>query len=172
VAVAFLASTCARAVAEATRRGSGLVGRRRAASVAGALVVGLAAIFPATALITGYDGHDLSHNRDADRWVRRVYDALPQDAVVISWWSYSTPLWYHRWIDGDRPDVKIIDERNILDDGYGTTDAAIRAFLGRRPVYVVPTDWDVDRLRILFDTEDVDTLPGYTALLHVKEPPE
>ena len=172
VAVAFLASTCARAVAEATRRASGRVGRRRAAHIAGVLVVGLAAIFPATALVTGYDGHDLSHNRDADRWVQRVYDALPQNAVVISWWSYSTPLWYHRWIDGDRPDVKIIDERNILDDGYGTTEAAIRAFLGRRPVYVVPTDWDVDRYRVLFDTEDVDTLPGYTALLHVKEPPE
>jgi hypothetical protein len=172
VAIAFLGSTCARAVAEATRRASGVIGRRRAARIAGVLVVGLAAIFPVTALVTGYDGHDLSHNRDADRWVQRVYDALPQNAVVISWWSYSTPLWYHRWIDGDRPDVKIIDERNILDDGYGTTEAAIRTYLGRRPVYVVPTDWDVDRYRLLFDTEDVDTLPGYTALLHVKEPPE
>ncbi|HET8785843.1 MAG TPA: hypothetical protein VFM38_09425, partial [Candidatus Limnocylindrales bacterium] len=76
------------------------------------------------------------------------------------------------WIEGDRPDVKIIDERNILDDGYGTATTAIRAFLGRRPVYVVPTDWDVDTYRLLFDTEDVDTLRGYTALLHIKDPTE
>ncbi len=172
VAVAFLAATCARAAAEASRRSTDLAGRRRLAWIAGALVLTLAAVFPVTGLVAGYDGHDLSRNRDADRWVRSVYDVLPPNAVIISWWSYSTPLWYHRWIDGDRPDVKIIDERNILDDGYGTTDAAIRAFLGRRPVYVVPTEWDVDRLRIIFDTEDVDTYGGYTALLHVKEPPD
>ena len=172
VAIAFLSSTCARAVAEASRHSAGVVGRRRLARVAGVLVVALAAIFPGVALVAGYDGHDLSRNRDADRWVASVYAALPPNAVVISWWSYSTPLWYHRWIEGDRPDVKIIDERNILDDGYGTAPTAIRAFLGRRPVYVVPTDWDVDTYRLLFDTEDVDTYGGYTALLHIKEPTE
>ena len=169
VAIAFLAATCARAVAEASRRSAGTIGRRRLARVAGVVVVALAAIFPGVALISGYDSHDLSHNRDADRWVASVYAALPPNAVVISWWSYSTPLWYHRWIEGERPDVKIIDERNILDDGYGTATAAIRTFLGRRPVYVVPTDWDVGRYRLLFNTEDVDTYGGYTALLHIKE---
>ncbi len=170
VAVAFLAATCARAVAEASRRSTDPAGRRRLARAAGALVLALGAILPGTALVAGYRGHDLSRMTDADRWVASVYDVLPPNAVIISWWSYSTPLWYHRWVDGDRPDVKIIDERNILDDGYFSTETAIRIYLGRRPVYVVPTDWDVDRLRLLFDTEDVRTYGGYTALLHVKEP--
>jgi hypothetical protein len=64
----------------------------------------------------------------------------------------------------------ILDERNILDDGYGTMETAIRVFLGRRPVYVVPPDWEVRQLRLLFNAEDVDTYAGYTALLHIKEP--
>ena len=43
--------------------------------------------------------------------------ALDEDAVIISWWSFSTPLWYGRWVEGRREDVTIIDDRDILDDG-------------------------------------------------------
>lgn len=169
VAVAALAAMCARAVAQASRRSSGPAGRRRLARGAGAAVLTLAAIFPAVSLVSGYDAHDQSSLHDADRWVESVYSSLPQDAVIISWWSYSTPLWYHAWVLGERPDVKIIDERNILDDGYGDMDTAIRVFLGRRAVYVVAPAWDVDRLRGVFRTETVPTYAGYTSLLRIKE---
>jgi len=118
VAVAALAGMCARAAAEASRS-SGPRGRRRLARGAGAAVLALAAVFPTLGLVSGYAVHDQSGLHDADNWVESVYAALPKNAVIISWWSYSTPLWYHRWVLGERPDVKIIDERNILDDGYG-----------------------------------------------------
>jgi hypothetical protein len=170
VVAGWLAALCARTVAEASRRTADVRGRRALARVAGVVVLTMAAIFPTAALVNGYDAHDQSGNRDADRWVASVYRALPQNAVLISWWSYSTPLWYHRWILNERPDITILDERNILDDGYGTMETAIRVFLGRRPVYVVPPDWEVRQLRLLFNTEDVDTYAGYTALLHIKEP--
>jgi uncharacterized membrane protein len=170
VVAGWLAALCARTVAEASRRTADVRGRRALARVAGVVVLTMAAIFPTAALVNGYEAHDQSGNRDADRWVASVYRALPQNAVLISWWSYSTPLWYHRWILGERPDVMILDERNILDDGYGTMETAIRVFLGRRPVYVVPPDWEVRQLRLLFNAEDVDTYAGYTALLHIKEP--
>ena len=132
-------------------------------------MLALAAVFPTLGLVSGYAVHDQSGLHDADNWVESVYAALPKNAVIISWWSYSTPLWYHRWVLGERPDVKIIDERNILDDGYGDIDTAIRVFLGRRPVYVVPPTWDVDRLRGIFRTETVPTYAGYTALLRIRE---
>jgi hypothetical protein len=170
VVAGWLAALCARTVAEASRRTADVRGRRALARVAGVVVLTMAAIFPTAALVNGYEAHDQSGNRDADRWVASVYRALPQNAVLISWWSYSTPLWYHRWILGERPDIMILDERNILDDGYGTMETAIRVFLGRRPVYVVPPDWEVRQLRLLFNAEDVDTYAGYTALLHIKEP--
>jgi hypothetical protein len=104
--------------------------------------------------------------------VASVFEALPPDAVILSWWSYSTPLWYHRWILGERPDVTIIDERNMLDDGYLTWDGTIRAFIGRRPVYLVPPEWEAERLLRLWDTETVSTYAGYTKLQRVKEPSE
>ncbi|TMB83032.1 MAG: DUF2723 domain-containing protein [Chloroflexi bacterium] len=122
-------------------------------------------------LVVNYQPADQSDNRVADQWVSSAYAQLPQGAVLISWWSYSTPLWYHRWVLGERPDVTIIDERNILDDGYVTIDGAIRRFLGKRPVYVVPPDWDRDRIVATFPTEWVETLPLFSSLLHIREQP-
>ena len=101
-----------------------------------------------------------------------MYADLPPNAVIISWWSYSTPLWYHRWVLGERPDVLILDDRNILDDGYGTITHAIRTFLGSRPVFVVPTDWDRAQLTGEFATDSVPTYGGFADLLHILGPKE
>ena len=109
--------------------------------------------------------------RDADRWVESVHQALPENAVVISWWSYSTPLWYHRWVLGERPDVAIIDERTILGyPAYGTIDRTIESFPGKRPVYLVPPFWELDRIVLTRETETIPTYSGYTDLLHVEGP--
>jgi hypothetical protein len=171
VAIAGVAATCARAAAELGRR-LGRIGRRRVAAGASLAVLLLALLLPAGSLVTLYDRRDRSDDDEADRWVASVFEALPPDAVILSWWSYSTPLWYHRWILGERPDVTIIDERNMLDDGYLTWDGTIRAFIGRRPVYLVPPEWEAERLLRLWDTETVSTYAGYTKLQRVKEPSE
>jgi hypothetical protein len=86
----------------------------------------------------------------------------------VSWWSYSTPLWYHRWVLGDRPDITILDERNILDDGYGTIDGAIERFLDYRPVFVVPPFWELDQILANWQTRTIATYPGYTDLLLIE----
>jgi hypothetical protein len=161
----------ARVAAQASRRLAGIDSRRRLASTAALATLLLGMALPVGTLVLNYQAADQSDNRTADQWVASVYRVLPQDAVIISWWSYSTPLWYHRWILGERPDVTIIDERNILDDGYVTIDGAIRRFLGKQPVYVVPPDWDRDRLVATYSTEWVETLPLFSSLLHVKEQP-
>jgi hypothetical protein len=169
VAISAFAAAAARAFAEATHRVLGVVGRRRVAVGAGAFVLASAALLPIGSLGTLYAERDQSANRDADRWVASVHAALPPDAVVISWWSYSTPLWYHRWVLAERPDVKIIDERDILDDGYGTIDRAIETFLGRRPVYVVPPYWEAEHIAATWEAVTVETYPGYTDLLVIRE---
>ncbi len=149
VAVGSLAAAGSRAIAEATRRTLDIAGRRAAARIAGSTVLVLGALLPAVALVTRYDVRDQSANHEADRWVASVYQALPEHSVIISWWSYSAPLWYHRWVLGDRPDIMIIDERNILDDGWGTIDAAIRAYLGECLLRNrVPPDWEAARLLV------------------------
>jgi hypothetical protein len=71
---------------------------------------------------------------------------------------------------GERPDVTIIDERNILDDGYGTIDGAIRAFYAQRPVYVVPPEWQLAQIRAGWATKSIATYPGYSNLLRITRP--
>jgi hypothetical protein len=169
VAIAAIADTVAGAVADASvNLVSTRAAQRRAAALGGALVLGIGMLLPAVSLVSGYQAQDRSQNREADAWVASVYASLPPNAVVISWWSYSTPLWYHRWVLGERPDVTIIDERNILDDGYRTMRNAIRSFYGERPVFVVPPDWDYRRITNVWETRTVSTYPGYIDLLLIE----
>jgi Protein of unknown function (DUF2723) len=169
VALAAIGSTVASAIGETSLR---LVttrrARRRLTGAAAAFVIVLGALLPAASLVGGYEAHDQSQNREADAWVASVHEELPPNAVIISWWSYSTPLWYHRWINGARPDVTIIDERNILDEGYRTMHNAIRSFYGERPVYVVPPHWEYERIVDRWETRTVSTYPGYTDLLYIE----
>ena len=172
VGVSAVAATAARAMADASRRSFACLGRRRVAIATGTLLLGAAALLPAASLLARYpERAEQGANRDADAWVESVHDALPANAVVISWWSYSTPLWYHRWVLDERPDVAIIDERTILDNpAYGTIDRTIESFLGKRPVYLVPPFWELDRIVLTWETETIPTYSGYTDLLHVQGP--
>src|SRR6185436_20753241 len=90
---------------------------------------------------------DVDESRDvgAAQWVDRTFSQLPPNAVVISWWSFSTPLWYGRDVEGRRPDVAIIDDRTILDENLGGVADVIDQYLGKRPVYVIrlPADMDI-----------------------------
>ena len=83
------------------------------------------------------DASDETYGRD---WLEATFAALEPDAAVLSWWSFSTPLWYGRWVEGRRDDIIIVDDRDVLDDGFGRVEAAIDHFLGQRPVYIVRLD--------------------------------
>ena len=63
---------------------------------------------------------DRSRDTIAQRWLDRVVDVLEPNAVVVSWWSYSTPLWYGKHIEGRLPGVDIIDDRTRLDEDLGS----------------------------------------------------
>ena len=173
VATAAIGAAAGRALADAGRRlASTLTGRRRLATGAAATVVLLVGLLPAASLVGGYDAHDVSDNRRADEWVNSVHERLPPNAVLVSWWSYSTPLWHHRWVLGRRPDITIIDERDILDYGYRTMNNAIRAHFGRRPVFVVLPDWERRSVTRRWELSTVDTLPGFTRVLRIEGPIE
>ena len=81
------------------------------------------------------------------------------EAVVISWWSFSTPLWYGQHVEGRRPDVTVLDDRAVLDEGYGDVNAAIEAHLDERPVYVIRLDRDLKALEEAYLLELVPGVP-------------
>jgi Protein of unknown function (DUF2723) len=89
-----------------------------------------------------YRSVDRSHDRAAQIWVDRTFERLAPNAVVISWWSYSTPLWYAQLIEDRRPDIRIIDDRTRLDENLGDVSAVIDAYLPSRPVYVIRIEPD------------------------------
>jgi hypothetical protein len=100
--------------------------------------------------------HSADESRDhaAAAWLDRVLPLLEPDAVVISWWSYSTPLWYAQQVEGRRPDIFIADDRTRLDQGLGEPRDVIDANLGRRPVYVLRQNpADIDELGRRYELE-------------------
>ena len=114
--------------------GLGAAGLRPVATaIAGiALLVPSISAFSARATIVD-DTRDVA----AQTWTEQVLSALEPNAVVVSWWSYSTPLWYAQVVDDRRPDVCIVDDRNRLDYNLGELDQVIARYLPTRPVYLI-----------------------------------
>lgn len=83
---------------------------------------------------------DRSQDRSAEHWTDDVLAALEPNAVVISWWSYSTPLWYAQIVDGRRRDIFVIDDRTRLDLNLGELDQVIDKYIADRPIYVIRND--------------------------------
>jgi hypothetical protein len=94
---------------------------------------------------------DRSHDVLAQTWTNEVLSALEPDAVVISWWSYSTPLWYGQIVDGRRPDIFIIDDRTRLDLNLGELPQVIDKYIADRPIYVIRNDpAELDQLAVRY----------------------
>jgi hypothetical protein len=103
------------------------------------------------------DASDETFGRD---WLEATLAALEPDAAVLSWWSFSTPLWYGRWVEGRRDDILIIDDRDVLDDGFGRVENAIDHLLGQRPVYIVRREEDLPALAGRYELEHIATVPS------------
>ena len=87
-----------------------------------------------------FEAVDERDDRAAAMWVDRALGVMDPGAIIVSWWSYSTPLWYAQRVEGRRPDLVIIDDRTRLDEGMGDITDVIDAHLGRTPVYVIRDD--------------------------------
>lgn len=111
--------------------------RLAALALAAALLVAPTAIaFPARATAV-----DRTGDRSAQLWLDDVLTLLEPNAVVVSWWSYSTSLWYAQHIEGRRPDVFVADDRTRLDQELGDiTDVIDGSLAAGRPVYAIRVD--------------------------------
>jgi hypothetical protein len=83
---------------------------------------------------------DRSGDDLARRWLDRALEVMEPDALIVSWWSFSTPLWYAQHVEGQRPDVATIDDRTRVDLDLGEIYDVIDANLPTRPVYVIRAD--------------------------------
>jgi hypothetical protein len=90
---------------------------------------------------------DQSDDVTARGWLEEMGQQLPQGAVVVSWWSFSTPLWYAQYVEGWRPDIAVIDDRTMLDRNLGSVENVIDSHLGQRPVFLIRLPYDLPRFR-------------------------
>lgn len=116
---------------------------------------------------------DRSHDDSAAHWVDMALDRLEWHAVIVSWWSYSTPLWYAQLVQDRRPDIDIIDDRTRLDRNLGEVTDVIDANLPLRPVYVIRIEQtDIAMLAARYDLVYLEgpTALGLTQVLGPKAP--
>ncbi len=117
---------------------------------------------------------DRSADLTAAHWLAGLLPKLAPNGVVISWWSYSTPLWYAQDIEGKIPDVWIVDDRTRLDEGLGGIPDVIDANLGKRPVYIIKLPADLAVLEARYTLTLIDstepTQPVYQVTGRVGRP--
>lgn len=125
----------------------------RRASLVAAAIVGVVLLLPTLGDL-GARRHtaDRSGDTGASAWLAEALPAIPQGAVLVSWWYTSTALWYAQKVEGLRPDIEIIDDRTMLDRDLGRAPDVIAANLGKRPVYVIRVaGGDTDELTRQYD---------------------
>jgi len=140
--------------------------------IAAVLAVGILA--PSlVALPARHAAIDLSGDDSAALWVDHALAEMEPGAVIVSWWSYSTPLWYAQRVEGRRPDLVIIDDRTRLDQGLGDLTTVIDAHLGKEPVYVIRDDpTEIELLASRYELEPIDGLDArsLTRVIGLREP--
>jgi hypothetical protein len=159
---AALAADLAWDALRATFRRHGTASRVTTASFVAVLLVAVALGVPQRR--EAADASDQTHGRD---WLDATLASLPPGSVVMSWWSYSTPLWYGRWVEGRRRDILILDDRDISDAGYDDVGDAIDDYLGTRPVFVVRLAGDLPTVAERFALERVASVPSPGDLFRV-----
>ncbi len=146
-------------------------GRRRLGAHVLAAVLAVALILPAVLAAPATASRvDMSHDARATEWSRWALAAMGTDAVVVSWWSFSTPLWYRTVVLGERPDVQVVDDRDRLDEGLGSVDDVIRANVGVRPVFLVRHPAEINALQETWILEIVPDPGGIQPLYRVIGP--
>lgn len=115
----------------------------RASAVPGLLVGGLAMAGAFMLAATSWTTADRSEDRSGETFVAAVFNTLPPNAVILSEFDASTALWHAQHVRGERPDVLIVDDTNMIYEGWGTREARIVAVVCERPVFIIRMS-DVD----------------------------
>ena len=127
-------------VAVALQALAGAVGRwvPRVAGVGAPTAVGIAGLVLAAGLgAANWSAADRSGDTSGQAYVDAVFAALPKDAAILSYWDASTPLWHGQLVEGLRPDVLVVDDTNIVYEGWLTRERRIASLICDRPVFIL-----------------------------------
>lgn len=133
---------------EGGARGLETVLPRRIDRAAGPAVGLVAAAFAVALVVVNLPAADKSGDRSAREYVDTLFAALPPDAAILSFWGPSPPLWHAQLVLGERPDVLVVDDTNVVYERWGSRDARIASLICERPVFILPVrESDLDTTR-------------------------
>lgn len=137
--------------------------------------VALAVLF----LLSNWTAHDQSGNRLGEEYTRTVFDHLPPNAVLVTYWDTLTTLGYAHCIDGARPDVAVIPPNGPSTASCDLVTDPLETVARTRPLYALMVfDANLDRFRPSFELIPAGSFkvpyggrePGYTRTLYRLEP--
>jgi hypothetical protein len=122
-----------------------------------AMVLAVALLVP-TGVALNPRWHAVNRSSDTSMraWLDEVMATVEPNAVIVSWWSLSTPIWYGQLVEGSRPDVLLVDDSNLVNDNLGTAEDVIDRYLPQRPVYVIrstPSDMNALAVRYVIEPD-------------------
>jgi hypothetical protein len=135
--------------AEAIARGLAARAPRRVGGEKLAGVGALAAVALAVAMVlANLPAADRSGDHTGQDYVDSMFGVLPQGAAILSFWGGSSPLWHAQQVLGERPDVLVVDDTNVVYEGWGTREARIASLICSRPVFILrPGEGDLEPTR-------------------------
>jgi hypothetical protein len=86
---------------------------------------------------TNWAAADRSGDTSGSDYVNTVMTSLPANAAILSEWDASTPLWHGQQVLGLRPDVIVVDDSNIVYEGWVTREKRIESLICERPVFIL-----------------------------------
>jgi hypothetical protein len=124
------------AIADGVAAGLSMARRRGGANV-GFAVGGIGIVLAVLLGVTNWRAADRSLDVSGSDYVTAVFSALPQNAAILSEWDASTPLWHGQQVLGLRPDVLVVDDSNIVYEGWVTREKRIESLICTRPVFMI-----------------------------------
>jgi hypothetical protein len=133
------------AIADGVAAGLSMAGIGRAGSAGvgsavggvGIAVGGVALVLALLLGLTNWRAADRSGDLSGSEYVDSILTMLPQNAAILSEWDASTPLWHGQQVLGLRPDVLVVDDTNIVYDGWVTRERRIESLICERPVFMI-----------------------------------
>ena len=104
---------------------------------------------------------DRSQDRSADTYTDLALAALPPNAAIFTSWDAAGPLWYAKFVEGRRPDLLVVDDTNVVYEGWGTREARIASLICTRPIFMIRiNEADLIPTAQLYHVEPFLTVPG------------
>ena len=127
----------------------------------GAAVLAAGLAFAVALTVVNWSAGDRSEDRSADAYTDLTLAALPPNAAIFTSWDAAGPLWYAKYVEGRRPDLLVVDDTNVVYEGWGTREARIASLICSHAIFMIRiNDADLVPTSQLYKVEPFLPVPG------------